>query len=209
MPSPKTAAVYVRVSTEKQTATNQVAETLQLARARGYEPVLYEEVGSAVKARPVLERMLADARAGRIGAVVLWSLDRLHRSMPATINTVLELDRIGVAVLSVREGWLDTSGPVRGLMVAIMGWVASQERDRLIERTHAGLDRARREGKRLGRPPVSIVLVTAAADLVAGGMPVAQAAREKGVPRNSLRRYLASVAQRVSAGASSNAPPPA
>jgi putative DNA-invertase from lambdoid prophage Rac len=122
----------------------------QLALARGFEPVIYEEVESAAKARPVLDRMLADVRAGRVQAVAVWALDRLHRSMVG-IQTVLELDRLGVPVLSVREGWLDTSGPVRPLLVAIFGWVAEQERTRLIERTKAGLERARREGKRLGR----------------------------------------------------------
>ena len=75
--------------------------------------------------------------------------------MTRAINTVLELDRLGVPVLSVREGWLDTSGPVRPLLVAIFGWVAEQERTRPIERVHADLDRARRQGKALGRPRTS------------------------------------------------------
>jgi DNA invertase Pin-like site-specific DNA recombinase len=162
----------------------------QLAVARGYEPVVYEEIESAAKARPVLDRMLADVRAGRVQAVAVWALDRLHRSMPGAINTVLELDRLGVPVLSVREGWLDTSGPVRPLLVAIFGWVAEQERTRLIERTKAGVERARRQGKRLGRPPTSPILLHAARDLVAMGVPVAEAARQKGVARSTLRRFL-------------------
>jgi DNA invertase Pin-like site-specific DNA recombinase len=104
--------------------------------------------------------------------------------------TVLDCDRLGVLVLSVREGWLDTSGPVRPLLVAIFGWVAEQERTRLIERTKAGLERAKRDGKRLGRPPASPVLLHAARDLVAAEMPVAEAARQKGLSRSSLRRFL-------------------
>lgn len=123
----RTAALYCRVSTDRQTATNQVDEVRRLAAARGYEPVIYEEVESAAKARPVLDRMLTDVRAGRVQAVAVWALDRLHRSMVGSIQTVLELDRLGVPVLSVRETWLDTSGPVRPLLVAIFGWVAEQE----------------------------------------------------------------------------------
>jgi DNA invertase Pin-like site-specific DNA recombinase len=188
--APRRAALYVRVSTDRQTGDNQVAEVQQLAVARGFEPVLYEEVESAAKARPVLDRMFADVRAGRVQAVAVWALDRLHRSMTGAINTVLELDRLGVPVLSVREGWLDTSGPVRPLLVAIFGWVAEQERTRLIERTKAGLERARRQGKRLGRPPASRVMLHAARDLVAAGVPVAEAARLKGLSRSSLRRFL-------------------
>jgi putative DNA-invertase from lambdoid prophage Rac len=95
-----------------------------------------------------------------------------------------------VPVLSVREGWLDTTGPVRPLLVAIFGWVAEQERTRLIERTKAGLERARRQGKRLGRPPASPLLLHAARDLVLEGVPVAEAARRKGVARSTLQRFL-------------------
>jgi putative DNA-invertase from lambdoid prophage Rac len=187
----KQCAIYLRVSTDRQTVENQATEVSRLAVARGYEPVLYEEVESAAKARPVLDRMLADVRAGRAHALAVWALDRLSRSMTGAISTVLELDRLGVPVLSVREGWLDTSGPVRPLLVAIFGWVAEQERTRLIERTRAGLERARRQGKRLGRPRTSPVLLLAAQELVGAGMSVAEAARGKGVSRGALRRWLA------------------
>ncbi len=186
------AALYVRVSTDKQTVENQIAELRQLAAARGFETVIYEEVESAAKARPVMERMIADARAGRVRAILVWALDRLHRSMIGSIQTVLECDRIGVPVISVREPWLDTSGPVRPLLVAIFGWVAEQERARLIERTKAGIERARRGGKRIGRPPASPVLLSAAADLVEAGASVSEAARRKGVKRTTLRRFLVS-----------------
>src|SRR5512137_2557985 len=152
MTSTKRAAVYLRVSCDRSTVENQRIAVEQMAVSRGFEAAVYEEVESAVKHRPVLERMLADARAGRIQAVAVVALDRLHRSMTGAINTVLEFDRLGVQVMSVRESWLDTSGPVRPLLVAIFGWVAEQERATLVERTRAGLERARREGKRLGRP---------------------------------------------------------
>lgn len=187
------AAIYARVSTSdgRQTTANQVLALQRLAAARGLDAVVFEEHESAVKARPVLDQVLAEARAGRIQAVVVWALDRLHRSMVGSVTTVLELDRIGVQVISLREPWLDTGGPVRSLLVAIFGWVAEQERTRLIERTKAGLDRARAQGKRLGRPPCSPVLLHAAAELVASGVSVSEAARLKGVHRNSLRRFLA------------------
>ena len=71
--------------------------------------------------------------------------------MVGAIQTVLELDLLGIIVMSLREPWLDTAGPVRSLFVAIFGWVAEQERERLRERTKAGLERARRQGKRIGR----------------------------------------------------------
>ena len=182
--------MYLRVSTDRQTIANQAAEVWRLAEARGYVPVAYEEIESAAKARPVLDRMLSDARAGRIQAVAVWALDRLHRSMVGAIQTVLELDRLGVQVLSVREGWLDTSGPVRPLLVAIFGWVAEQERARLIERTRAGLERARREGKRLGRPCASPLAVASALAQVERGVSIRAAARAAGVSERTVRRSL-------------------
>jgi DNA invertase Pin-like site-specific DNA recombinase len=174
----------------RQTTANQLPDLERLAAARGFEIVAYEETESAAKARPVLDRMLADARAGRLQAVVIWALDRLHRSMVGAITTVLELDRLGVEVLSLKEPWLDTSGPVRSLLVAIFGWVAEQERTRLIERTKAGLERARAQGKRLGRPPCSPVLLGAATDQVTAGISIRAAAKAVGVPERSLRRHL-------------------
>ena len=174
----------------RQTVQNQHADLLRLVQARGYEPAVYEEVESAAKARPVLDRLLADARAGRVEAVAVWALDRLHRSMTGAINTVLELDRLGVRVLSLREPWLDTDSPVRPLLVAIFGWVAEQERTRLIERTRAGMARARREGKKIGRPRTSVVLLRAAATDVEAGMSRRAAAKARGISEAVLRAHL-------------------
>jgi DNA invertase Pin-like site-specific DNA recombinase len=185
-----TAALYARVSTTEQTTENQLPEMERLARARGFDVARYEETESAAKVRPVLDRLLNDARAGKLGAVVVWALDRLHRSMVNAVSTVLELDRLGVQVISLKEPWLDTAGPVRPLLIAIFGWLGEQERNRLVERTKAGLARARAQGKRIGRPPASRVLLSAAADLVRAGMPVAKAARAKGVARTTLRRFM-------------------
>ena len=71
----------------------------------------------------------------------------------------------------------------------------------LIERTKAGLERARRQGKRIGRPPASPILLHAAKDMVAEGVSVAEAARRKGVARSTLQRFLAARSDRgVQAG---------
>jgi DNA invertase Pin-like site-specific DNA recombinase len=186
----KTAAVYLRVSTSDQTVANQTDEVTQLARARGFEPVIYAETGSAVKARPVLDRMLSDVRAGRINAVAVWSLDRLGRGF-ACFDLYRDLAHMNVRLLSVREPWTDTEGPTRDLLVAVMSWVSGFERQRLIERVNAGLTRARKEGKTLGRPKASPVKVAAAVERVRGGMTEREAANASGVSRSPLQRALA------------------
>lgn len=192
------AALYVRVSKDEQHTDNQVPELRRMAEARGFEPVVYEEIESGAKRRPVLDRLVADAKRGTFRAVFVWALDRLGRGGAAeACRLVEEFDRLKVGVISARESWLDTSpdNPMRELLIAITATFAKMERTRLIERTRAGLDRARRLGKRLGRPPASPILVRAAADLVAAGMPVAEAARSKGVKRSTLRRFIAKVAE--------------
>jgi DNA invertase Pin-like site-specific DNA recombinase len=151
------AACYLRVSSTdgRQTVENQREEVRRLAEARGLSVRFYEEEESAAKVRPVLAEVMEAARRGDVRAVVVVALDRLDRSHVGCMARVAELDRLGCAVVSVREPWLDTSGPTRGLLVSIFAWVAEQERATLITRTKAGLERARRE-KKLGRPSVML-----------------------------------------------------
>ncbi|NBD09642.1 recombinase family protein [Corallococcus silvisoli] len=189
-----TAALYLRVSTDKQTVDNQRAPLLALAEARGWTPRIYEETGSAVKARPVFDSLMADAKAGRVRAVVVVALDRLGRSMSGVIATVRELDRVGCVVVSLRESWLDTGGPARDLLLAVFGWVAQEERRILVERTIAGQDRARRQGTRsgkaIGRPRASSIMLGAGARWVAEGRSIRAAAKLAGVGEATLRRHL-------------------
>jgi DNA invertase Pin-like site-specific DNA recombinase len=73
------------------------------------------------------------------------------------LQAVLDLDRRGVQVVSVREPWLDSDiGPARQLLLGVMGWVAEQERVRVWDRVRAGLDRVKRSGVRLGRPRTNV-----------------------------------------------------
>jgi putative DNA-invertase from lambdoid prophage Rac len=193
------AALYLRVSTDGQTVENQRAELAQLATARGWAPVWYEETASGAKARPVLDQLVRDAKAGKAEVLAFWALDRLSREGAGPVlNLVHELARVGVKLVSIRESWLDTSGPFGDVLVAFAATMARLERERLIERTRAGIDRARREGKAIGRPRASPILLHAAADLVAAGEPLRAAARSKGVAEATLRRFLA--ARRAPAG---------
>ena len=185
------AAVYLRVSTRDQTLANQLPDLKRLARARGLSIVAtYQDEESGVKRRPELERLISHAKGlRRFDTVLVWALDRLGRTMGETVALVLELERIGVAVLSAREPWLDTTGPVRSLLVSVFAWVAEQERSRLVERTLAGLARARAQGKHLGRP-IANVNPHAIELAMAEGLRVGQIAKRLGVGRSTLYREL-------------------
>lgn len=129
-------AIYVRVSTADQSTANQLPDLEALAARRGFEVVTrFSENVSAAKTRPEFDKMIAAAHRGRFDVLLVWSLDRLHRSMVGSLQTVLDLDRRGVQVVSYKEPWLDTVGPVRSLLIAIFGWVAEQERLRIGDRT--------------------------------------------------------------------------
>jgi putative DNA-invertase from lambdoid prophage Rac len=184
------AAQYLRVSTDRQHTDNQRPEVEALAAGRGFDVVAtYEEHERAAKGRPEFERMLSDAKRGKFKVIVVWSLDRLGRGF-SCFDAFRDLAKIGVRVVSVREPWTEADGPALELLVAVMSWVSGFERQRLIERIGAGLERARREGKKLGRPRKSPVALGAAAKLVREGMSLRSAAHTHGVGVETLRRYL-------------------
>lgn len=186
------AAIYLRVSTDEQTTENQLPEIRRLARARKLRIVAwYQETASAAGERHELAKLLEHARKGAFDLVLVWSLDRFGRSMFGNLRDVLELERVGVRVVSVRESWLDVDGPTRNLMIAIISWVAEQERARLIERTKAGMERARREGKQIGRERrLGFVELEKLRRLVALRKTQRQMAAAMRVPRSTLRGYL-------------------
>lgn len=186
----KRAALYLRVSSEQQTVENQRPELEQLARARGLEVVTtYEENVSAVKVRPAFKRMLEDAHRGRFDVLVIWAIDRFGRSMVGNLDDVMKLDARGVKLISARESWLEMDGPARPLLVGVFSWVAEQERRRLSERTIAGMERARSQGRHVGRPRAAVTL-SIARELRAQGVAMPDLARQLGVSESSVRRAL-------------------
>jgi putative DNA-invertase from lambdoid prophage Rac len=188
----KRAAFYLRVSTEEQTTANQLPGLEQMARQRGLELVtVYQEKESAAADRPEFARMMKDAHRGEFDTLIIWAVDRFGRSMAGNVQDVLALDRRGVNVISYSETWLELAGPMRGVILAFMSWVAESERTRLIERTKAGQARARAEGKQIGRPrkPVNVKI---ARSMLAGGAKRRSVALALGVSIASLERALKS-----------------
>lgn len=145
--------IYKRVSKSdgSQTTDNQAPDIESLARSRGLiVDYVYDESASAAQERPQFRRMLAGAESG--DTIIVWSLDRFGRSLAGNLDDLRRLWQKGVTVLSCREPWLEQPGSIRDLMVCVFSWVAEHERTRLVERTLAGLARAKAEGIRLGRP---------------------------------------------------------
>lgn len=152
------AAAYLRVSTDGQTNDNQRLAVERFCVERQWSLVrTYEEtISGAAKRRPAFDKLMHDAASGR-GAgwdvLVIVALDRLTRAgARAALEALERLGGAGLKVASIREPWLDTSGPFGDVLVAFAATFAKLERATLVERTKAGLARAVAEGKTLGRP---------------------------------------------------------
>jgi putative DNA-invertase from lambdoid prophage Rac len=186
----KRAAVYARVSSAQQHLENQRPILIKLAEARGLDIVhVFEEKISSTKRRPALEAMLLSAHRREWDCLLIFSLDRLGRSLKQNLDVFMRLDSCGVRVISEREPWLDSGGPVRDLLLSIFSWVAQQEREQIAARCRLGLQRAKASGTRLGRPPVHFSLVRAV-QLREAGVSLRKAARELGVGASTLSRAL-------------------
>ncbi len=147
-------ALYVRVSRDEQDSVNQLNQLQGFAAGLGQVVRTYDDCATGKNGdRPEFRRMLADAAARRFDLVVFWALDRLTREGP--LKTLLYLEQLassGVRFKSFTEPMLDTTSPVGELLIPILSWVAKQERQRISDRTKAGLETAKRKGKKLGRP---------------------------------------------------------
>jgi DNA invertase Pin-like site-specific DNA recombinase len=148
--------IYARVSTNDQNPESQLIVLRKQAEALGgdvvKEYVDYMSGGSPIR-REFLHA-LADAEAHVYDLLLFWALDRFSREgISNTLGYLKRLERCGVAVKSMQESWLDTRDKgLSELLLAIFSWVAVQERQRIAERVKSGLERAKAEGKRLGRP---------------------------------------------------------
>lgn len=166
----------------------------RIVEARDMEvgEVIIEEMSGAKTKRPGLDRIMQGAHQGLFKYLIVWAIDRLGRNMAAVVDTITALDRLGVQVISYSEPWLDTRGPVRELLISIFAWVAQQERARLIERSLAGLETAKRKGVKLGRPTVTVDL-DEALRLRKQGKSLRESAAILGVGVGTLQRALAAL----------------
>jgi DNA invertase Pin-like site-specific DNA recombinase len=180
-----TAAIYARVSTFDQEPENQLAELRRYTAARGWTAteVVDRGVSGAKDRRPALDQLLAAARRRRFDVLVVWRLDRLGRNLRHLIVLLEELQALGIAFVSLNEG-IDATTPAGKLQMHILGAIAEFERARIAERVKAGLQRARAQGRRLGRPR-KVPLMMA----VPGGS-VPDAARVWGVSRSTAARWI-------------------
>ena len=188
----KRAAIYVRVSTDKQTIENQLRELRWIAEHRGWKIVQeYRDAGiSGAKgreARPGLDEMLKDAQRRRFDVVMAWAIDRLGRSLIDLLGTIQALEACGVDLYLDQQA-LDTTTPAGKLMFQITGAFAEFERSMIRQRVNAGLKRAVEAGKQLGRPRIDLALEKRIQSQLRTGKGMLKIAIELGVGSGTVQR---------------------
>ena len=189
------AAIYARVSTKDQHCEMQLTDLRRYAARHEWEVVEYVEKASSVKHRPVFERMLADARAGKVDCVLVWRIDRFARSMRDFVNITLELAARKVRLISSTEN-VDSGNdnPFAKFMLGLLALLAELERNIIVERVRAGVAEAKRQGKHCGRPRV-VFRRDHALELREAGVSWREIARRLDVDQTTIRRALKTVSE--------------
>jgi len=156
----KRIGIYVRVSTEKQEEKNQVLQLKDYCKKSNYEiyKIYADKISGKTTSRKQFDLLFREAHQKKFDIVLVWKLDRFSRAgISYTLQKLKELDNLGIGFISYQEQYLNTAeGHLRDLVLSILSYVASIEAENISTRTKAGLERARSEGKILGRPKLRI-----------------------------------------------------
>ena len=188
-------SLYARISTRErgQDTQNQLHQLREFAAKQGWVVVhefVNHESGSTDN-REQFQAMFQAASRREFDVLLFWSLDRFSRE--GVFETLTHLNRLtghGVHYRSFTEQWFDSCGIFRDAVISIMATLAKQERVRISERTKAGLERARRGGKTLGRPKVE-VNADEIRQLRARGLSWSAVAFHTGIARATCQRAVA------------------
>jgi putative DNA-invertase from lambdoid prophage Rac len=183
---------YARVSTAEQNATNQIREIEAAGFALDRRRVVNESISGSTSAnqRPGFGKLLDRMEDGDI--LVVTKLDRLGRNAMDVRATVERLATAGIRVHCLALGGVDLTSPAGRMTMQVLNAVAEFERDLLIERTNAGIQRARAEGKSMGRPTaLSTAQQGAVLAQIAAGRSIASLAKTYGTSRQTIMRIRA------------------
>jgi putative DNA-invertase from lambdoid prophage Rac len=181
--------IYARVSTAGQTTDNQIREIQAAAFTVDKRRIVTESVSGSVAAseRPGFARLLDRLEEGDV--LIVTKLDRLGRNAMDVRATVEQLAAMGVRLHCLALGGVDLTSAAGKMTMGVLSAVAEFERDLLIERTQAGLARARAEGKTMGRPSaLSVAQQAEARRRLAQGESVSQLARDYNTTRQTIMR---------------------
>ena len=152
----KQVVIYARVSTDKQTVSNQLNDLREVASRNGWV-VIDEYLDEGISGskgrdkRPEFDRLLKDANRKKYEGILVWSIDRLGRSLQHLVSFLNDVNSKDIGLYIHQQG-IDTSTPTGKMMFQMCGVFAEFERNIIRERVKSGLDRAKKSGQKLGRP---------------------------------------------------------
>jgi len=187
-------AFYLRVSTDGQTTENQRLELEKVAKGRGWKiAAVFDDNGvSGAKGREhrkQFDELIKDATRGKFDLVAAWSVDRLGRSLQDLIAFLSELHGVGCDLYLHQQG-IDTTTPAGKMMFQMCGVFAEFERSMIQERVRAGLQRAKANGKTLGRPSISIQTRKRVLKASEKGLSLRKIAAEAGVSVGTVHNVI-------------------
>jgi DNA invertase Pin-like site-specific DNA recombinase len=193
--------IYLRVSTidKGQETDNQLLQLNELCERMGwvvYDTYVDHETGRKGKReRGEFSRLFEDAAQRRFDLVLFWSLDRFSREgIRKTINYLQQLDGYGIRFKSLTEPLLDTENElIAHIVIGLFSYMAQQEALRISDRTKAGLQRVRAQGKILGRPSKFEQWEPRLMEMQVAGYSKGQMSRETGLAYNTVKKYLKKV----------------
>ena len=183
------AAIYSRVSTDKQTTDNQTQELVAVAERNGWitQAVYSDVISGAKEKRPQLDALMKAVIKREVDVVLIWDISRLGRSLQHLLKLLEEFHAKGVDVYFHQQG-IDTTTPAGKLMFQLCGAFAEFERGMIQERVKAGLQRAKAQGKTLGRPKVPEKTIRKVKELFERGVSFRKIANEVGLHHKTVSR---------------------
>ena len=188
----KTTAIYVRVSTEKQELKNQLMDLRRYCKKQGWKIFrVYSDIVSGKEVReekrPGFTGLFNDAHKKVFDVVLFWDLSRFSRSGTLyTLQKLQELKNSGIDWVSYQEPYISSLGQFSDVVVSIMATLARLEREKISERTKAGMRRAAAEGKKAGRPGLQEEVKKQVRELLARGGKVRAIAKKLNISRGSV-----------------------
>lgn len=183
------AAIYARVSTGEQTPENQLRVLREVTDRAGWTVAAeYVETASGATAkRAGLEQMLADAARRKFDTLLCWDVSRLGRSLRDLVEIFETLRALKIDLVIHQQG-IDTQTPAGIAMMQMSGVFAQFERAMIVERTKAGMARARARGAQIGRAPVGDGTVAAIRSLRSQGLSMDRIARNLKIGKGVSQR---------------------
>lgn len=187
----KRVAIYCRTSTTMQNPEMQLLDLRKYSNERKFDIVAeyIDQSSGASDERENYKKLLNDIRKKKIDIVLTWRFDRIFRSTKMLISLLEECQSLGIDFLSYQEN-VDTSSSAGKVLFTIIAAFAEFEREIIRERVRAGLETAKRKGKKLGRKRISDDKIELLRKLKSKGLSVQEIIKQLNISRASYFNIL-------------------